>query len=68
MSEGRCMKCKKQVEILEGKEVVTKNNLLMIKGVCPECQTKVCRIVGKAKKTEEAEETGEAENEASPSP
>ncbi|MEA3430626.1 MAG: DUF5679 domain-containing protein [Nanoarchaeota archaeon] len=50
MPEGRCMKCKKQVEIQDPKEVVTKNNMLMIKGSCGKCGTTVCRIVGKAKK------------------
>lgn len=48
MAEGRCMKCKKQVEIKDAKEVVTKNKMKMLKGVCPNCGTKVCRILGKA--------------------
>lgn len=49
MSEARCMKCRKQVEIKDPKEAVLKNNLKCIRGVCPKCGTKVCRIVGKAK-------------------
>ena len=48
MAEGRCMKCKKQVEIKNGKEVVFKNGMKALKGECPECGTKVCRILGKA--------------------
>ena len=48
MAEGRCMKCKKQVEIKDAKEAVTKNKMRMLKGVCPACGTKVCRILGKA--------------------
>jgi len=46
--EGRCMKCKKQVKIKNGKEVITKNKMKMIKGKCPACGTTVCRIIGKA--------------------
>ena len=49
MAEGRCMKCKKQVEIKDAKETVTKNKMRMIKGSCPKCGTTVCRILGKAK-------------------
>ena len=48
MTEGRCMKCKKQVEITDAKETVTKNNMRMLKGKCPVCGTTVCRILGKA--------------------
>jgi len=50
MAEGRCMKCKKQVEIKDGKEVMLKNNMRAMQGVCPHCGTKVFRILGKAKK------------------
>ena len=49
MVEGRCMKCKKQVEIKDAEEVILKNNMKAIKGVCPNCGTKVFRILGKAK-------------------
>ncbi len=49
MATGRCMKCKEQVEIKDGKECVTKNNMRMLKGCCPKCGTKVNRILGKAK-------------------
>jgi DNA-directed RNA polymerase subunit RPC12/RpoP len=48
MVEGRCMKCKKQVEIKDPAERVSKNNMRMAHGVCPHCGTKVCRILGKA--------------------
>jgi len=47
--QGRCMKCRKQVEIKNGKETVTKNKMRMLKGVCPKCGTTVCKILGKAK-------------------
>ena len=49
MAEGRCMKCKKSVEIKNPEDVVMKNGMKAIKGVCPVCGTKVFRIVGKAK-------------------
>ena len=48
MAEGRCMKCKKNVEIKDAQEVIMKNGMKALKGVCPECGTKVFRIVGKA--------------------
>lgn len=48
MAPARCMKCKKEIEIKDIREEVTKNNLRINKGVCPNCGTKVARIVGKA--------------------
>ena len=45
--EGRCMKCKAQVEIIDGKEDEMKNGRKMIKGKCITCGTTVCRILGK---------------------
>ncbi|MFC1753433.1 DUF5679 domain-containing protein [Thermoproteota archaeon] len=54
MSTARCMRCRKQVEIKDPNEVVLKNNLKAIKGVCPTCGTKVCRIVGKAEGVKKA--------------
>jgi len=48
MVEARCMKCKKQVEIKNPEEVVMKNGMKAMKGVCPVCGTKVFRIIGKA--------------------
>jgi DNA-directed RNA polymerase subunit RPC12/RpoP len=50
MAEGRCMKCKKQVEIKDAKDVVMKNGMAAVSGVCPVCGTKVFRILGKSKK------------------
>ena len=47
--KGMCMKCREQVEIQDGKEVVTKNKMRMLKGKCPKCGTTVNRILGKAK-------------------
>ena len=48
MVEARCMRCKKQVEIKNPEEVVMKNKMKAMKGVCPVCGTKVFRIIGKA--------------------
>ncbi len=48
MTKGRCMKCKAEVEIKDGKEVVMKNGMKAMKGSCPKCSTKVFRIIGKA--------------------
>ena len=47
MAQGRCMKCKKQVEIKNGQELTMKNGRKAVKGVCPDCGTKVFRILGK---------------------
>lgn len=49
MAKGRCMKCRKEVEIKDGKEVTMKNGMKAMKGVCGTCGTKVFRILGKAK-------------------
>ncbi len=46
--EARCMKCKKQVEMKDGKEQIMKNGMKAMKGVCPACGTTVFRIIGKA--------------------
>ena len=43
------MKCKKQVEIKNGKDITMKSGMCAIQGVCPACGTKVFRIVGKKK-------------------
>ena len=48
MAEARCMKCKGPVQIKDPKDVIMKNGMKAIKGVCPKCGTKVFRIVGKA--------------------
>ena len=46
--QARCMKCKKQVDIKDGKEMVMKNGMKAVKGKCPTCGTTVFRILGKA--------------------
>jgi DNA-directed RNA polymerase subunit RPC12/RpoP len=49
MTEGRCMKCKAQVEIKNPQDVTMKNGMKALQGVCGACGTKVFRIIGKAK-------------------
>jgi DNA-directed RNA polymerase subunit RPC12/RpoP len=49
MAEARCMKCKKQVEVKDAQDVVMKNGMKAVSGVCPDCGTKVFKIVGKNK-------------------
>ena len=56
MAEGRCMKCKKQVEIKDAKEIEMKRWFIIpyygrraLQGVCPDCGTKVFRMLGKIK-------------------
>lgn len=41
------MKCQKEVEMKDPKEVVMKNGMKAAKGSCPKCDTKVFRILGK---------------------
>ncbi|MBW2990724.1 hypothetical protein KY348_03400 [Candidatus Woesearchaeota archaeon] len=46
--KARCMKCKAEREMVDGKEVITKNKMKMMKGKCSTCGTTMCRIMGKA--------------------
>lgn len=46
MVEARCMKCKKQVEVKDPKEVIMKNGMKAVSGTC-NCGTKVFKIIGK---------------------
>jgi len=46
MVEARCMKCKGNVTVKNGKEVTMKNGRKALKGECPKCATKVFRILG----------------------
>ena len=45
--KAHCMRCKCEVEITDGTEIVMKNGLKAMKGVCGKCGTKVFRILGK---------------------
>lgn len=44
---ARCMKCRRQIEVKDGFVFDLKNGAKMIKGICPDCGTKVCKILKK---------------------
>ncbi len=44
MVKGYCVKCKKQVDMKDPKEVTTARGTKMAKGKCPNCGTTVCRM------------------------
>jgi len=46
MVEGYCVKCKKKVEMKDGKVGTTKRGVKITKGKCPCCGITVCRIGG----------------------
>ena len=41
MAEGYCVKCKGKKEIANAQEVTMKNGRPAVKGVCPDCGTKM---------------------------
>lgn len=52
MAEAYCVKCKKKVEMKDAKEITMKGKggtkRKAMTGVCPNCGTKLFRILGKA--------------------
>jgi hypothetical protein len=56
MVEGRCMKCKKQVEIIDGVQGTTSRGTAIYKGKCGACGTTVCRMGGAKSSTPYQEE------------
>ena len=48
MAEIYCVRCKKKKEVPEVEEVTFKNGRKAIKGVCPDCGTKVFKIKGRS--------------------
>ena len=44
MVTARCMKCKEQKEMKDAKADVLKNGRDCVRGVCPDCGTKMCRL------------------------
>ncbi len=44
MVEGRCMKCKEQKEMKDPRADTLKNGRDCIRGTCPDCGTKMCRM------------------------
>uniref|UniRef100_A0A6M3M910 DUF5679 domain-containing protein n=1 Tax=viral metagenome TaxID=1070528 RepID=A0A6M3M910_9ZZZZ len=49
MTQARCMRCRKQIEILNEEKHTLKNRMEAMRGKCPVCGTKVSRILGKPK-------------------
>lgn len=46
MTQAYCVKCRKKVDIKDGKSVKLKNGKPATKGTCPKCGTGVFRIGG----------------------
>ena len=46
--EAYCMKCKAKKVMKDPKNEVTKNGKPIVKGVCPDCGTTICKIGAKA--------------------
>jgi len=46
MTKGYCVKCKKMVDMKDGKESKTKKGTKIAKGKCPNCGITVCRMGG----------------------
>ncbi len=49
MTDGRCMKCRETRTMKDEKEVVMKNGMRAMSGLCSTCGTKMFKILGKAK-------------------
>jgi len=47
--EGYCVRCKKLVPMRNPIKSKTRNNMGIVKGTCPYCSIKVCRLCGKEK-------------------
>jgi len=51
---GRCLRCRKQVEIKDAEEVtMRKTGNIAVRGKCPICGTTIYRIIGKNKMMED---------------
>lgn len=46
-----CVKCKKKVLIIDSNQVSLKGGKAALQGFCPDCGTKVFRIIGKQTKS-----------------
>jgi len=49
VAEAYCVKCKAKKEIAKAHEVTMKNGRPAMQGVCPDCGTKLFRIMGAKK-------------------
>lgn len=47
--EGRCMRCKTTKQMKDPELVTMKNGLKAVRGICPDCGTKMFRILPKNK-------------------
>ncbi|MCL2606465.1 MAG: DUF5679 domain-containing protein [Coriobacteriia bacterium] len=45
MAEAYCVKCKAKREMNDAKEETMKNGRPILKGLCAECGTKICKIL-----------------------
>ena len=45
--QGYCLKCKTKKEIKDAEETVLKNRMKAVKGTCPDCGTRIFRILKK---------------------
>jgi len=50
MAEAYCVKCKAKKEIAKPEQVTMKNGRPAVQGVCPDCGTKLFRIMAPPKK------------------
>ena len=46
MTQAYCVKCRKKVDMKDGKKITMKNGKPAMQGKCPKCTTKVFRIGG----------------------
>jgi NAD-dependent SIR2 family protein deacetylase len=46
MAEAYCVKCKAKKEMANAQQVTMKNGRPAVQGVCPDCGTKLFRIMG----------------------
>ena len=51
VAEAYCVKCKAKKEIAQAQEVTMKNGRPALQGVCPDCGTKMTRILAVKKES-----------------
>lgn len=47
MVHARCLKCKKQIKIVDPEPTEVRPGVGAVRGTCPDCKGKVYRIIGK---------------------
>ena len=58
MEKAFCLKCRQPKEIKDEINITMKNGLKAVKGKCPDCSTKIFRILGKAKNGDTGKQEG----------